>query len=83
MKTLADYYMSLNKRDKEAFERVLGSHDTQCNVQTVAEYIATHDIKTERRISKKGVELIRVYYPTGITKEYEVVRINDISAYEF
>lgn len=57
---------------------------TKSSVQTVKEYIESHpEVKTERRISKKGTELIKVYYPTGVTKEYPVEHIERTCAFEY
>lgn len=85
-RTLADYYMSLNARDKEAFRKVFRScggttTETESKVQTVAEYIATHDVKTERRTSGKGTELIKVYYENGTVKEYPIEHIERTHAF--
>ena len=52
-------------------------------MQTVAEYIESHpEVKTERRISKKGVELVKVYYHTGAVKEYPVDHIHTTTAFD-
>jgi hypothetical protein len=84
MKTLVDYYKSMSKKDRAVWGRIFRERkETTPNVQTVAEYIATHDVKTEKRISKKGVELIKVYYPTGAVKEYETRNIDRTNAFEY
>lgn len=84
MKTLVDYYKSMTKKDRAAWDRIFRNHEkTPSNIQTVAEYIITHNVKTEKRTSKKGIELIKVYYPTGIIKEYEANNIDRTSAFEY
>ena len=84
-KTLADYYKGLSARDKAAFRRVTGADikPTESRFQTVAEYISTHEVKTERRISKKGTELIKVFYENGTVKEYPIEHINRTTAFVF
>lgn len=53
-------------------------------VRTVAEYINNHpEIKVAHRVSAKGTELVKVYYPTGTIKEYPVQYIDTITAYEY
>lgn len=84
MKTLVDYYKNMTKKDRAAWDRLFKNHEeTTSNIQTVAEYIATHNIKTEKRISKKGIELIKVYYPTNVVKEYELCNIDSTRAFEY
>lgn len=84
-RTLADAIRQMSKKDREAFSRVMGANiaSNPSRVQTVAEYIASHDVKTERRTSKRGVELIKVHYPTGVVKEYEVANISRTNAFEY
>lgn len=43
--------------------------------ETVSEYIERTGCKTERRTSRKGVELIKVFYHTGDVKEYPLEHI--------
>lgn len=57
-------------------------HDEADKMQSVAEYIATHDVKTERRVSKRGIDLIKVYYPSGKVAEYEVANLERTTAFE-
>lgn len=84
MKTLVDYYKSMTKKDRVAWNRIFRNHEeTISNVQTVTEYIATHNIKTEKRTSKKGIDLIKVYYPTNVVKEYELCNIDHTRAFEY
>lgn len=53
-------------------------------IDTVAEYIVKHpETVTNRRVSKKGTELIEVTYPTGKVKEYPVNSIDITTAYEY
>lgn len=84
MRTLADYYKGLSKRDKEAFKRVWGADTKKTNrqFQTVAEYISTHNVKTEYRTSKKGEQLVKVFYENGTIKEYPVKHIDSTTAFE-
>jgi hypothetical protein len=52
--------------------------------ETVAEYIEKHpEAVTNRRVSKKGVELIEVTYPTGKVKEYPANHIDTATACEY
>lgn len=53
---------------------------------TVRQYIEKHQPRTEKRTSKKGIELIKVFYSNGTIKEYPIDHIdrtiaNDIPAY--
>lgn len=67
----------------KTLERMMNQPKVEKNWKTVAEYIeANPEVKTERRISKKGVELVKVYYPTGAVKEYPVEHINTTTAFE-
>lgn len=50
--------------------------------ETVAEYIKRTGVKTERRISKRGTELIKVFYLSGTVKEYPVQHIDNTNAME-
>lgn len=50
--------------------------------ETVLAYIDRTGAKTETRISKRGVELIKVFYPNS-AKEYEKSKIGRISAQEW
>lgn len=78
------YGMSL--KDWKTLGKILNPTLSECDnkIPTVAEYIEAHpDVKTERRISKKGTELIKVYYPTGKVTEYPVQHINNTAAFEY
>lgn len=55
---------------------------TEKNIPTVSEYLAEYEVKTETRISKKGVKLIKVFYPSGAVKEYEQCRIDTAAAFD-
>lgn len=50
--------------------------ETPEHVETLAEHIAAHNLKTEERTSKRGVELVKVFFENGIVREYEKARIN-------
>ena len=51
--------------------------------ETVAEYIEKHpESVTNRRVSKKGTEIIEVTYPTGKVTEYPVSHISNTTAFE-
>jgi len=49
--------------------------------ETVKEYIERTGCKTDLRMSKKGVELIKVYYHTGDVKEYPLDQIGRTCTY--
>jgi hypothetical protein len=58
--------------------------EVEKNYQTVAEYISNHpESVTNRRTSKKGVELIEITYPTGKVTEYPVKHIDTTIAFEY
>lgn len=50
---------------------------------TVKQYIDTYQPPTEKRISKKGTELVKVFYPNGKIKEYPTAHIDTTTANEF
>ena len=57
---------------------------THESTPTVAEYIAAHpEVKIERRVSRKGAELIKVFYPTGKVAEYPAQHIDTTTAFEY
>lgn len=88
MKTLADCIKQMRPKDRAALRRATGANLAPYEPnephpwQTVAEYIKTHDVKTERRTSKRGIELIKVWYPTGAVKEYQADNIDRTIAFE-
>lgn len=85
IKTLADCIKQMSPKDRAALRRATGANlaPSEPNTwQTVAEYIKTHDVKTERRTSKRGIELIKVWYPTGAVKEYQADNIDRTIAFE-
>jgi hypothetical protein len=52
--------------------------------KTVEEYIKFHpETVTNKRVSKKGVELVEVTYPTGKVTEYPVRHLANTTAYEY
>lgn len=52
--------------------------------ETVEKYIKNHPYSvTNRRISKKGVELVEVTYPTGKVTEYPVMHLSNTTAFEY
>lgn len=75
--------MGMNTKDINTLKNLLNTEVTGENLETVAEYIKNHDVKTETRTSKKGVELIKVFYPTGKVAEYDVSKIESTTAFEF
>lgn len=75
-------YYGMTKREWKALANLLNTPASEVP-ETVAEYIERTGVRTERRTSKKGVDLIKVFYPTGIVKEYEVSRIAAIEANAF
>lgn len=82
-KDWGDCLRQMSQKDRDALARVLGAnHSTPHPLQTVEQYLSTHEVKTERRTSKRGVELIKVHYSSGKVKEYEFARINKTCAFE-
>lgn len=76
--------MGMNTKDINTLKGILNTEvrgGKDC--ETVAEYIKNHDVKTERRTSKKGIELVKVFYPTGKIAEYEVSKLDRTIAFEF
>ena len=52
--------------------------------ETVAEYIEKHpESVTNRRVSKKGVEIVEITYPTGKVAEYPVNHVHNTTAFEY
>lgn len=49
--------------------------------ETVEQYINRTNCQTERRTSKRGVELIRVFFENGAVKEYELANIDRATAF--
>ena len=74
--------MNMSNEEIAILKRMMNTKAVERNFETVAEYIENHDVKTERRTSKKGVELIKVFYPTGKVAEYEASRIDSTVAFE-
>lgn len=74
--------MGMNNKDIAILKRMMSTKAVERDFETVAEYIENHGVKTERRTSKKGIELIKVFYPTGKVAEYEASRINSTVAFE-
>ena len=55
---------------------------TERRIPSVKEYIEAHpEVKTEERVSKKGVELIKLFLPNGKAVEYEKRFIDRIGCY--
>lgn len=73
-------------KDWNILGKILNPPTTNCNVrfETVEEYIANHpESVTDRRLSKKGIELIQVTYPTGKVKEYPLMHLSTTTAFEY
>ena len=78
------YGMSI--KDWRKLGKILNPTTTDYGVKfdTVAEYITKHpEAVTNRRVSKRGTELIEITYPTGKVKEYPFDKINTTTAYEY
>ena len=58
--------------------------DDGVKFETIEEYIKNHpNSVTNRRISKKGVELVEVTYPTGKVIEYPAMHLSNTTAFEY
>lgn len=68
-------------KQKEALDRLFGYHPDARSPETVAEYISRTNCKTRVRTSKRGVDLITVYYEDGTVKEYELDHVDTTTAY--
>lgn len=49
--------------------------------ETLAEHIATNNLKTEERTTARGIVLIKVYFRNGIVREYEKSHINTTKSF--
>lgn len=74
-------YYGMTKRDLNKLSKLFGYGKSE-KPETVAEYIERTGVKTERRISKRGTELIKVFYQNGAVKEYPVQHIDSTNAME-
>lgn len=61
----------MNKRDLAAFKRVWGVGLNPGHTESLAEYVARTACKTTERISKRGVHLTTVHFPSGRVQEFE------------
>ena len=68
-------------KQKETLDRLFGYHPDARSPETVAEFIARTNCKTRVRTSKRGVELITVYYEDGTVKEYALANLDTTTAY--
>jgi hypothetical protein len=78
--TMAAYVKALTPKNREALKKIMNPGKVE-KPETLAEYIQRTGCKTEERTSKKGVELIKVYFENGKIAEYEKKHINTITAY--
>ncbi len=79
-KNLKEYYEALSKKDKAAWDRIFKGGKSE-KPETLAEYIQRTGCKTETRFSKKGVELVKVYFENGKIAEYEKSHLNTTTAF--
>ena len=78
-----DLNYGMNKKDTEKLYTLLNPEPIKFSgLVSVEEYIETHDVKTEERISKKGTKLIKVFYENGTIKEYPKNMIGRITAFD-
>jgi hypothetical protein len=77
---MAAYVKALTPTNKAAFKRIMNPGKAE-KPETLAEYIKRTGCKTEERTSKKGVELIKVYFENGKVAEYEKKHINTTIAF--
>lgn len=76
-KTFVDCVMSMKKKDLDSFKRLYSAKGGDPRHCTVAEYIATHNVRTETRVSKKGIPMIKVFYENGVVKEYPAHKLTN------
>lgn len=74
------YGMSI--RDWKTLGKLLTTSHVS-RVETLAEHIEKHNLKTEERTSKRGVRLIKVYFENGVVREYEKAHIDTTKAFGF
>lgn len=78
------YGMSI--KDWKTFGKIMNPEKTNyvSKFETVEEYIKSHpNAVTNRRVSKKGVELVEVTYHTGKVTEYPVRHLSTTTAFEY
>ena len=78
------YGMSI--KDWKTFGKIMNPATTNyvTKFETVEEYIKSHpNAVTNRRVSKKGVELVEVTYRTGKIAEYPVKHLSNTTAFEY
>lgn len=78
--TMAAYVKALTPKNREALKKIMNPGEVK-KPETLAEYIKRTGCKTEERTSKKGVELIKVYFENGKIAEYEKKHINTTTAF--
>ena len=57
-------------RDWKILEKMMENHDVP-HTETLAEHIEANRLRTEERTSKRGIQLVKVYFENGIVREYE------------
>lgn len=61
----------------KGLEKIFDVDKPKCDIPTVKEYLEAHEeVKREVFISKKGNEVLRVYYPNGKIIDYEKSRVD-------
>ena len=78
--TMAAYVKALTPKNRKALKNIMNPGKAE-KPETLAEYIDRTGCKTEERTSKKGVELIKVYFENGKIAEYEKKHISTITAF--
>lgn len=67
----------MSHKDSMTLARILNPEPaSKSRFETVAQYIERTGCKTETRTSKKGTQLIKVFYHTGDIKEYPIEHID-------
>lgn len=70
----------MSHKDSMILARMMNTKSVTKTWETVAEYIERTGCKTEKRVSKKGTELIKVFYENGTIKEYPLEYIDRTTA---
>lgn len=78
--TMVTYVKALTPKNRKALKKIMNPGKVE-KPETLAEYIQRTGCKTEERTSKKGVELIKVYFENGKIAEYEKKHINTTTAF--
>lgn len=76
-------YNGMTRREWNLLTKLMHQCDgtVSRDFETVEQYIQRTNCKTERRTSKRGVELIKVFFENGAVKEYELANIDRTTAF--